>query len=72
MKENKERQQQPIDPNLDTPAEANRTKHINFIDVENENASTSRNDKDDWVEDRQKQWKEGLVEGKEAFENNEE
>ena len=71
MKKNKE-QQQPIDPNLDIPAEASRTKHINFMDVEDESAGSSRRNKDDWAEDRQKQWKEGLEEGKQAFENNEE
>jgi hypothetical protein len=71
MKKDKEQQQQPNDPNLDIPAESNRTKHINFMDVEDESATKTGINNDDWAADRQKQWKKGLQEGREAFENNE-
>ena len=73
MKErNEEAQQQPNDPNLDIPAEANRGKHINFMEAEEESSRKTGNDTDDFAAERQKQWKEGLEEGKEAFRNNNE
>lgn len=61
----------PIDPHLDTPAEANREKHINFLEVEEESANRSGNDNfDDFASERRKEWERGIAEGKEARENN--
>jgi len=64
----KEKQQaQRLDPRLDVPSEANREKHINFLEVEeDENRSTDRDaddDADDNDNERQKEWKEGIQEG---------
>jgi hypothetical protein len=71
MKErNEEPQQQPLDGNLDIPAEANREKHINFREVEEESSRKIGINADDFAAERQKQWKKGLEEGKEAFRNN--
>jgi hypothetical protein len=71
MKErNEEPQQQPNDSNLDIPAEANRGKHINFMEAEEESRQRIGANADDFAAERQKQWKEGLEEGKEAFRNN--
>jgi hypothetical protein len=53
-----------IDPNLDIPSEANTTKHINFLDVENESSGREGKNKDDSNEERRKQWERGLEEGK--------
>ena len=68
MKEREENNlPQDKDRHLDTPAEARQDKHINFLEVEengNENAGDNRKDKE--TEDRRKQWKQGLQEGKEA------
>ena len=58
------------DRHLDIPAEANRDQHINFLDVEDPaNQNTGRNRKDEATEERQKQWKQGLEEGKKARNN---
>jgi hypothetical protein len=63
----KQRKEKKIDPNLDTPSEANRQKHINFLDVENDvEEEQNRKRNDEFSEERQKQWKEGIAEGKEA------
>jgi hypothetical protein len=67
----KERKEKKIDPSLDTPSEANRQKHINFLDVENDvEQEQNRRENDEFSEERQKQWKEGIAEGKEAREKN--
>jgi hypothetical protein len=60
-----DKQQQPKDRNLDIPAEANRTKHINFLDEEDE-SRTSNGNNDDFATERRKQWQEGLEEGERA------
>ena len=56
---------------LDIPAEANREKHINFMDAEEKPASENIADdkrfggsKED--EERRRQWQEGLEEGRKA------
>jgi hypothetical protein len=67
MKKRKEEQNR-IDPNLDIPSEANRNKHINFSEVEEESANTAGRNKDDFSEERRRQWEKGLKEGKEARE----
>ena len=68
----KDKQQSPAtDPNLDVPSEANRTKHINFLDVEEGSSTETGINADDFDAERQKQWKEGLEEGKRARQNNE-
>ena len=63
------------DKRLDIPAEANREKHINFLDAEERTASQNVSDdkrsgstKED--EDRRKQWEQGLNEGREAAQKN--
>jgi hypothetical protein len=71
MKERSEEpQQQPKDSNLDIPAEANRGKHINFMEAEEESSRKTGDNVDNFAAERQKQWKEGLEEGKEAFRKN--
>jgi hypothetical protein len=54
------------DPSLDTPSEANTTKHINFVDEESNDKQSNAQEKDNATEERQKQWKQGLKEGKDA------
>lgn len=61
----KNRLPQDKDRHLDVPQEANRDKHINFLDIE-DTGDQNRNKKDEETEARQKQWKEGLEEGKRA------
>jgi hypothetical protein len=48
MQEN-DKQQQPIDSNLDIPSEANRTKHINFLDVEEDSSTKTGDNADDFA-----------------------
>jgi hypothetical protein len=67
----KEDKQQPIDPNLDIPAEASRTKHINFLDVEEESSTKTGINVDTFAAERQKEWKEGLEEGERLRRENE-
>ncbi len=64
------------DPRLDIPAEANREKHINFMDAEERTSTENISDdnrfgstKED--EERRKQWQQGLEEGRKAAQNNE-
>ena len=65
--ENKETLPQDKDRHLDIPSEANRDKHINFVDLESgDNDRNNRNDKE--TEERQRQWREGIEEGKKARE----
>jgi len=66
MKDREENLPQDKDPNLDLPSEANSTKHINFLDVEDTNNDTGGNRKDDETAERQKQWQQGIEEGKKA------
>ena len=61
----REEQHDWIDPNLDTPSEANTQKHVNFLEEEEKNSNNnSRQDKDEFSEERKKQWEEGIAEGK--------
>lgn len=62
MKEEKEKQP---DRHLDAPSEANRDRHINFLKVEEESANTIA-DVHNTSTDRQKQWREGVEEGRTA------
>ena len=64
----KEREENKIDPNLNIPSEANTQKHINFLDVEEESEGRTSKQRDDFSEERQKQWKEGIAKGKEERE----
>lgn len=64
------------DKRLDIPAEANREKHINFLDAEERTGSGNESDdkrfgstKED--ADRRKQWEQGLEEGRKAAKQNE-
>jgi hypothetical protein len=55
------------DRHLDVPQEANRDRHINFLDIEDPSGqNTGRKRKDKETEERQKQWKQGIEEGKKA------
>jgi hypothetical protein len=63
----KQQKKMPKDPALDVPSEANREKHINFLEEE-EKASQfiggvdTQNEKND---ERKKEWERGIEEGKE-------
>ena len=63
--QSRDEEQTKIDPNLDIPSEANTTKHINFLDIENEPSNRQGKRDDDSNEERRKQWEQGLKEGKE-------
>ena len=67
-----EKQHPEKDPNLDIPAEANRTKHINFLEVEEDSSTRTGANADGFAADRQKEWKEGLEEGERLRQQNEE
>lgn len=71
MKEREEnRIPQDKDPHLDIPAESERDKHINFLDIEDPIDENSHK-KDDVLKERQKEWKEGLEEGRKEREGRE-
>ena len=63
----KENEQVRIDPHLDTPSEANREKHINFPEAEEEGSEQTAGSSN--TSDRQKEWKQGIEEGREAKRN---
>jgi hypothetical protein len=68
----KRREEEPnkIDPRLDVPSEANREKHINFLDEEEKSANAgNEKHRDEFSEERRKQWEQGIAEGKKAREN---
>ena len=72
MKEKEENSlPQDKDRHLDIPSESNREKHINFLDVEDtdDDQNTGGNRKDKETEERQKQWREGVEEGKKMRNN---
>lgn len=53
------------DPHLDTPAEANTDEHINFLAIEESgDQNTGTPEKDTETKERQKQWQQGLEEGR--------
>jgi hypothetical protein len=63
------------DKRLDIPSEANREKHINFMDAEERTAAENISDNDRFGsskedEERRRQWQEGLDEGRKAAQNN--
>jgi hypothetical protein len=65
------------DQRLDIPAEANREKHINFMDAEEKTSSGNISDSDRFGStkedaERRRQWQEGLEEGRQAAQNNDE
>jgi hypothetical protein len=65
MKNKDDRRTHEQDPHIAIPSEANTTKHINFLDAEsNDNDTTDR--RDDETKERQRQWREGLEEGRKA------
>jgi hypothetical protein len=66
---NEDRLPQDKDRHLDIPQESNRDKHINFLDIEDPGNDSRRKDKD--TEERQKQWQEGIEEGKKARKDSE-
>ena len=64
------------DKHLDVPSEANREKHINFLDAEEKAGSGKNSDgqrsggtRED--EERRKQWQQGLEEGRKSAPQNE-
>lgn len=59
----KEKDKSGKDRHLDTPSESNREKHINFREVEEESSGNFMIDKNST--DRQKQWDQGIKEGRE-------
>jgi len=61
--DNKKQTPQDKDRHLDIPSEANRDKHINFREVE-EGGYTGDTDIDDATRERQRQWQQGIEEGK--------
>ena len=68
MKQDKQNPQDK-DRHLDVPAEANRDSHINFMDLEDTEDNSSSRHKDSETTERQKQWKEGLEEGRKSRDN---
>ncbi|RYZ19580.1 MAG: hypothetical protein EOO16_19545 [Chitinophagaceae bacterium] len=58
--------EQPKDPMLDVPAEANRQKHINFLDNDEERPDSSDREERARDEERRRQWEEGLRAGRES------
>jgi hypothetical protein len=60
--------QEEKDPHLNIPSEANTDKHINFLDAEDNGDKSGKKNKDDEIKECQKQWKEGLEEGRRAAE----
>ena len=70
MDNNKRKQQDEQDIRLDIPSEANREKHINFLEAEENNDQRSgSNVVDDFADERRRQWEEGIAEGKKLREN---
>lgn len=61
MDEKKEAPQPPADRHLDTPGEANREKHVNFLEEENTSGGAASPDRA-----RQQEWKDGLAAGEAA------
>jgi hypothetical protein len=57
--ERKPASMQEVYRSLDTPSEANREKHINYLDDERTKSKASED-----FNDRQKQWQEGIEEGR--------
>lgn len=66
MSEKKEDQQ--TDTRLDTPSEANREKHINFREVEEESSDAVVFNNNDSKE-RKEEWQKGLEEGRKENES---
>ena len=72
MDNNKKGQDNEQDIRLDIPGEANREKHINFLEAEeNDGQRSGSNVVDDFAAERRRQWEEGIAEGKKARENGE-
>jgi len=55
------KEKSPVDSHLDTPSEANREKHINFREVEEESSENFAINK--ITSDHQKQWQREIREG---------
>ena len=62
-------QEQRMDSHLDVPAEANTDKHINFVQMEENDVNDNGSNKDRSSQERKKEWKEGLKEGREEAES---
>lgn len=62
-----------IDRHLDVPAEANRDKHMNYLDEESRDESHSGDERTSHTkeeQDRRREWEEGLKEGRQAASKN--
>ena len=71
MKKEKKKSETTLpDPHLDAPAEANREKHINFREVNEEDADLISFKNKDEVIKRREAWQKGLEEGRKIEENN--
>ena len=64
MKRDHEEKKPSMDKHLDIPAESNREKHINFLEVEEESEGKSKTQKDEETNERRKEWQQGLEEGR--------
>ena len=66
------KKEQPKDPHLDTPSVANEDKHINFREEEEkaQNFGAGVDLQNQVDEQRRKEWKEGIDEGKREAEQN--
>jgi len=63
----KQKNQSQVDRHLDTPSEANRDKHINFPEVEQDSSNNFVINKN--TSDRQKQWQEEIEQGEKEKQN---
>ena len=58
------------DKQLDTPSEANTEKHVNFLDAEETSGNTRQAGQTKEDKDRQKEWEQGLEEGRKGANKN--
>jgi hypothetical protein len=68
--EEKDKLPQDKDRHLDVPSEANRDRHFNFLEEDENTEEIGEHDfTKEEIEERQRKWKEGLEEGKKARKN---
>lgn len=54
-----------VDPQLDAPSVANQEKHINFLAEEAREVPARNDSEKEDIEERKREWREGIEEGKE-------
>lgn len=59
-----EERHEPKDISLDIPAEANREKHIDFLESDNPSGDSGQTKED---KERRKEWEDGMREGEEKL-----